>query len=214
MVTAIWVRRFVSVLIGLVALAALGGLVQAAGAIAEGKFHMVSYPAQSENIVMHSLNAAGDNAAFWQLQEGSVRVDNHTWLAIARLVGKLTGLGLVAAILWQLRGLLSRIGTGDVFNDANVAALRRIGRLLVAGSVLSISITVMTQFAILDALPDTLDGGRAVLPSLAWRVPDAENIWLEYDPPVIPMLLAMISFISAAAFRAGQAYRADSESVV
>ena len=212
---ATWTKRFVDLLIALCVLAALGGLLQAASSINEGKFHMVSYPATSENIIMHSLDATGDNAAFWQMQEGTVRVDDHTWLRIAQLVGRLIGIGLVGAILWQIRGVLSRIGTGDVFNDANILAIRRIGKLLVAGSVLSISIAVMTQFAIMDALPDTLDGNRNILPSIFFgSEPGVENIRMEYTPPIIPMLLAMISFITAGAFRAGQQFRADSESVV
>lgn len=212
--TAIWTKRFVNALLVLVALAALGGALQAAGAIAEGKFHMVSYPASSENIIMHSLDSTQGNTAWWQLKEGTVRVDDHTWLRAARLAGRFIALGLLAAILWQLRGLLVRIAEGDVFNDANVSALRTIGKLLVIGSVLSISITVMTQYAILEALPETLDGNRVVHPSLSWNVKGVENIWMEYTPPIIPMLLALVSFIAASAFQSGKTWREDSESVV
>ena len=212
--TAVWTKRFVNVLLVLVAIAALGILMKAASAISADKFHMVSYPASSSTIIMHSLDAMGANAAFWQLQEGTVRVDNHTWLAASRLIDQFIGLGLLAGIFWQLRGTLIRISTGDVFNDANVIALRRIGKLLVIASVLSISITFMTQYAILEALPETLDNDRVVHPSFSWSVKGVENIWMEYSPPIIPMLMAMIAFITAGAFRSGQDYRADSESVV
>ncbi|MEZ5679798.1 MAG: DUF2975 domain-containing protein [Erythrobacter sp.] len=212
--TAVWTKRFVYVLLVLVALAALGGLLKAGSAISADKFHMVSYPASSSTIIMHSLDATQGNNAWWQLQEGTIRVDNHTWLAAARLIGQFIGLGLLAAIFWQLRGTLVRIGEGDVFNEANVIALRRIGKLLVIGSVLSISITFMTQYAILDALPETLDRDRVVHPSLSWSVRGVENIWMEYSPPIIPILMAMIAFITAGAFKSGQHYRADSESVI
>lgn len=212
--TAIWTKRFVNALLVLVAIAALGGVLQAAGSIADGRFHMVSYPASSENIIMHSLEAAGENKAFWQLKEGTIRVDDHTWLRGSRLVGRFIGLALLAGIFWQLRGLLVRIAEGDVFNDGNVAALRTIGKLLVIASVLSISITVMTQYAILEALPEVLDGNRVIHPSISWNVKGVENIWMEYTPPIIPMLLAMISFITASAFQSGKNWREDSESVV
>ena len=212
--TAVWTKRFVNVLLVLVALAALGSAVQAAGSIADGKFHMVSYPASSTNIIMHSLDSTQGNIAWWQLQEGTLRVDDHTWLRTARLIGRFVGLGLLAGIFWQLRGLLVRIGEGDVFNDNNVAALRMIGKLLVISSVLSISITFMTQYAILEALPDVLDGNRVVHPSISWNVKNVENIWMEYTPPIVPMLLALTAFITAGAFQSGKNYREDSESVV
>ncbi len=212
--TGVWTKRFVNALLVLVAIAALAAVLRAGGSIAEGKFHMVSYPASSENIIMHSLDADGENQAFWQLKEGTVRVDNHTWLRIARLVGQLVGLGILAGIFWQLRGTLIRIGKGDVFTEANIASVRMIGKLLVAASVLSISITFMTQYAILEALPDVLDSNRVIHPSISWSEKGVENIWMEYEPPIIPMLLAMTAFVTASAFRSGMEYRRDSESVV
>jgi len=211
---AVWTKRFVNALLVLVALAALGSAIQAIGSIADGKFHMVSYPASSTNIVMHSLDSSQGNSAWWQLQEGTVRVDDHTWLRASRLIGRFIGLGVLAAIFWQLRVVLIKIGEGDVFNDRNVAALRMIGKLLVVSSVLSISITFMTQYAILSALPDVLDGNRVVHPSLSWNVKGVENIWMEYSPPIVPMLLALTAFITAGAFQSGKNYREDSESVV
>ncbi|WP_271077639.1 DUF2975 domain-containing protein [Aurantiacibacter sp. MUD61] len=212
--SAIWTKRFVNFLLVIVALAAVGALLQAWSAYSEGKFHMVAYPAKSENIIMHSLDAAGDNDTFWQLQEGTVRVDNHSWLRGARLVGRLAALGLIGAVFWQLRGLLSRIGVGEVFSDQNVTSLRNIGKLLVVGSVLSISMTVMTQYAILEAMPDVIDSNRAIHPSISWGVQGKENIWMDYTPPILPMLMAMIAFITAGAFKSGQQFREDSESVV
>lgn len=207
--TAIWTKRFVNALLLLVAVAALAAMIQAAGSIADGKFHMVSYPASSENIRMEPL---GGESAWWQMQAGTVRVDDHTWLRAARLVGRLFALALLAGIFWQLRGLLVRIAEGDVFSDANVAGLRMIGKLLIGASVLSISITFMTQYAILEAIPDMDD--RLIHPSISWSVKGVENIWMEYTPPIIPMLLAMISFITASAFQSGKSWREDSESVV
>ncbi|MXO90039.1 DUF2975 domain-containing protein [Pontixanthobacter aquaemixtae] len=207
--TAIWTKRFVNTLLVLVAIAALAAVIQAAGSIADGKFHMVSYPASSENIRMEPL---GGESAWWQMQAGTVRVDDHSWLRAARLVGRLAGLALLAGMFWQLRGLLVRIAEGDVFSDANVAALKRVGKLLIATSVLSISITFMTQYAILEAIPDMAE--RAIHPSISWNVKGVENIWMEYTPPIIPVLLAMISFITAGAFQSGKNYREDSESVV
>lgn len=207
-----WTRRFVDLLIGIFVVAALAALLQAWGAWSEGKFHMVSYPAQSENIQAIVLDPSPAPEAFWQLQEGTIRVDNHSWLRAARLIGRLVGLGLFGAVFWQLRGVLTRVGQGDVFSEENIVALRKMGKLLVATSILSISITFMTQYAILEAIPP-LDG-RMIHPSISWNVQGVENIWLEYTPPIIPMLLAMIAFITAGAFRSGQNYREDSESVI
>ncbi|MBX7531931.1 DUF2975 domain-containing protein [Qipengyuania sp. 1XM1-15A] len=207
--TGVWTKRFVNALLVLVAIAALAAVLRAGGAIAEGKFHMVSYPASSENIRMEPL---GGWATVWQLQEGTVRVDDHTWLRIARLVGQLVGLGLLAGIFWQLRGTLVRIGKGEVFTEANISSLQMIGKLLVAASVLSISIVFMTQYAILEAIPPMED--RVIHSSISWSVKGVENIWMEYEPPIIPMLLAMTAFVTAGAFRSGMEYRQDSESVV
>lgn len=207
--TGVWTKRFVNALLVLVAIAALAAILRAGGAISEGKFHMVSYPASSENIRMEPL---GGWSTVWQLQEGTVRIDNHTWLRIARLVGQLVGLGLLAGIFWQLRGTLVRIGKGDVFTEANIKSVRMIGKFLIAASVLSISITFMTQYAILEAIPPMDD--RVIHPSISWDVKGVENIWMEYEPPIIPMLMAMICFITAGAFRSGMEYREDSESVV
>ena len=207
--TVVWTKRFVNVLLVLVAIAALGVLLKAGGAISEGKFHMVSYPASSENISMEPL---GEMAAWWQMQEGTVRVDDHAWLRAVRLAGRLFGLALLAGIFWQLRGLLVRIGQGGVFNDANIASLRLIGKLLVAASILSISITFMTQYAIVEAIPAMDD--RAIHPSISWNQKGVENIWLEYSPPIVPMLLAMITFVTASAFQSGKRFQEDSESVV
>ena len=175
---------------------------------------MVSYPAKSENIIMHSIDAADGNDAWWQLQEGTVRVDNHSWLRATQYAGRFVALGLVGAIFWQLRGLLSRIGQSDVFNDANVKALRKIGTYLVIGSVISILLTVVTQYAIMEAMPAVIDSNREIHPSLSWSTPGKENIWMDYTPPLVPLLLAMIAFITAGAFKSGQQFREDSESVV
>ena len=210
--SAVWTRRFVDLLIGLFVLAGLAAVLQALGAYADGKLHMVSYPASSENIEVVVLDPSPDPDAFWQMSEGAIRVDNHAWLRAARLVGRLAILGLLIGVFWQLRGLLSRVGQGEVFNDANIAALRLMGKLLVISSVLSVSITVMTQYAILDAIPASND--IYVHPSISWNKPDVENIWLEYTPPIVPMLLAMVAFITAGAFKSGKDYQTDSESVV
>ncbi len=207
-----WTRRFVDLLIALFAIAAVAAVIQAANSYANGKFHMVSYPASSENIEMIVLDPGSTPDAFWQLQEGSIRVDDHSWLRAARLVGRLALLGLLAGVFWQLRGMLSRIGEGNVFSDQNVVALRNIGKLLVVSSVLAISITFMTQYAILEAIPPLED--RHIHPSISWSKNGVENIWLEYEPPIIPMLLAMVAFITAGAFKSGQQFREDSESVV
>ncbi|MDE1466515.1 DUF2975 domain-containing protein [Aurantiacibacter sp. D1-12] len=207
-----WTRRFVDLLIGLFVIAGLAALIQAFGAYSEGKFHMVSYPASSENIEMIVLDPGPDADAFWQLKEGTIRVDNHSWLRATRLLGRLAVLGLLIGVFWQLRGMLTRVGQGDVFNDENIASLRNIGKFLLITSILSISITFMTQYAILDAIPPLED--RHIHPSISWNKPDVENIWLEYSPPIVPMLLAMVAFITAGAFKSGKQFREDSESVV
>lgn len=210
--SANWTRRFVDFLLLIVALAALAAIVQAASSIADGEFHVVSYAAQSDDTTTQVLASTGNADSFWELREGTIRVENLTWLNAARLAGRLVGLGLLAAVFWHVRGTLGRIGRGDVFGEDNIVAMRRIGKFLVAGSVVSIAMTVMTQYAILDAIPEL--PGRAIHPSISWSEQGVENIWMDYTPPLLPMLLAMIAFITAGAFRSGQQYREDSESVV
>ncbi|EAQ29913.1 hypothetical protein NAP1_04035 [Erythrobacter sp. NAP1] len=208
--SAVWTRRLVDMLIVLVALAALGAILKAGGAIAEGKFHMVSYPASSENIRMEYLDEEG--TAFWQLKEGTIRIDDHAWLRALRLALQFTFLGLFAASLVYLRGLLSRIGAGEVFTDRNVTSLKRIGQILLFGAALSVVATIIVQSVIINALPAI--EGRAIHPSISWDKDGVENIWLEYSPPISSLLLSLLAFLAAGAFRSGQQFREDSESVV
>ncbi|WP_284125156.1 DUF2975 domain-containing protein [Parerythrobacter aestuarii] len=208
--TAVWTRRLVDALIVLVALAALGGIIKAGASIGEGKFHMVSYAASSENIRMEHLDKEG--TAFWQLQEGTIRVDNYTWLRLLRVALQFTFVGLFAAALWNLRGFLSRIAEGHVFTDENIAALTRIGQILLVGVALSVVGTIFIQHVIINAIPPV--DGRVIHSSISWRVQGVENIWLEYSPPIEALVLSLLAFSAAGAFRAGKAYREDSESVV
>ena len=207
--SAIWVRRFVDLLLAIVVLAAIGALWQAGSSIAEGKFHMVSYPAKSENITMYTL---GQSETYWQVQEGTVRIDNHTWLRVMQLGKRLVELALIFAVFWQLRGMLERFGRGNVFADANIFALRRIGLLLLLGCLLSVAMAVFTQAIILDTIP--ADPLREIRSSFSTSTRGIETIRMQYTLPILPLLMAMIAFITAGAFKSGQQYREDSESVV
>lgn len=203
-----WTRRLVDILIGLVAIAVLGKLIQTGFALAEGA-HTVSYEASS---TFYEPRLLSGTQATWNMNSGLIVVTDLVGLRLFRILVQFTLLGLFVAALWKLRGLLSRLSLGEVFVDQNIQALRRIGQFLLISCALGVFSTVVIQFVILDAIPEL--EGRVIHPSISWDVEGVENIWLEYSPPIMTLILALLAFSTAGAFQSGKAYREDSESVI
>lgn len=205
---AIWVRRFLDVLIVLFGLVIVASLVQVGGSIAGDTYSTVGWTASGPEVAAASFGSGAD----FSLKTGTISVEDMPFTSTLYWVARLAVLGLMVAAFLQLRGILGRIAQSRVFDSDNVMALRRIGWFLLVASLLSIAATIAVQTAILYSLPP-LDG-VVVHPSISWDVKGVENIWLEYDPPIPHLLLAFIAFLSASAFRSGMEYREDSESVV
>lgn len=205
---AIWVRRFVDVLVALFALVILGSLIQLVGSIMGDTFGTVTWEASGHPGPEIAIgDAAASSAKTGDLSvEGLYIVNAIYWLA------RLVVLGLMLAVFVKLRGILGRIASSDMFNDANVEALRRIGWFLLIASLVSIGATIIVQAGMLNALPPI--EGIKVHPSISWDAKGVNNIWLEYEPPILPLLMAFIAFLSSSAFRLGMNFREDSESVV
>lgn len=206
---AIWTKRLVDALILIFALALLSAIWRMVGAIGEGKFDMLAWTATSENITVYPL---GGMQALWDMQAGKIRVLGEPFVNGFKYAAQFVLVGLSIAALFTLRRVLSRIAGGAMFSDENIAGLRRIGALLLASCAVSVITVIVVQWTIIDAIPPL--EGRAIHPSLSSSIDGVENIWLEYDPPVMSLLFAMIAFSAAGAFRSGQRYREDSESVV
>lgn len=205
---AIWVRRFVDALVVLFGLVILGSVVQLVGSIASDDFGSVSWEASG---LAGPETALGDSASFSR-RTGNLTVEGLYLTNAFYWVARFAVLGLMLAAFVQLRGILGRIATSEVFSEANVAALRRIGWYLLIGGLGSVAATIVIQTAILGALPRV--EGIEVHPSISWDAKGAENIWLEYSPPIVHLLMAFIAFLSSSAFRLGMNFREDSESVV
>ncbi len=206
---AIWTRRLVDLLIAVFALAFVGILVRMGGAIAEGKFDMLSWPASNDHFTAYVL---GDPSAWWDARDGDVRVLGQPLVNGIQYALFLLNILLGAVALWRLRGFLARTAKSEVFSDANVAALRGIAWLLLTIAAVSVIRAALVQWTILDNIPPI--DGKVVRSSLSLSVTGVQNIELKYSPPLITLLLALIAFITAGAFRSGKNFRDDSESVV
>lgn len=205
----IWTRRLVDVLVAIFVLALVVLFVRTANTVSEGSFDMVSWYASSDQPGAAVVDEGGVEFA---LSSGHIVVSDQTLANSLKFLARLLGLGLGVAALWQLRGFLTRVARGEVFDAANTQALRKIGWMLATICGISVLSTVVVQAMIVGAIPP-LDG-QAVHPSISWDVQGVQNIWLEYDPPIMTLLLALIAFISAGALHSGQQYREDSESVI
>ena len=205
---AIWVRRFVDALVLLFALVIVASLIQLFGSIAGNTFGSVSWEATG---LPGPEIALGDFASFAK-KTGNLTVEGLYLTNAFYWTARLAVLGLMLASFVKLRGILGRIATGEVFCEANVGALRTIGWYLLIGSIVSVVATIVIQAAMLNALPPV--EGIEVHPSISWDAKGAENIWLEYDPPIVHLLMAFIAFLCASAFQLGMNFRKDSESVV
>lgn len=204
-----WVKRLIDVMLVLIAIAVLALLLQTANAVSSGKFDMLTAEASSDNIQVVLL---GGPTAYFDMKAGAIRVTGEPFANAVKHSVQLILVVLSGYVMLLLRGILVRIGSGDVFNDENIAGLRRISFLLLGGCALGVLSTIYVQATILDAIPP-LDG-KSIHPSISWSIKGVENIWLEYSPPIMTVFLAMLSLVTAEAFRSGKQFREDSESVV
>lgn len=204
----VWTRRLINVMIGLLMIAILGKVAQTVGSVIDDR-HTVSYFASSDRVVPRLLHGT---LITWNVDHGFVMLNDMRWLRYTKIAVEFVLLGFLGAVFWKLRGLFTRLASGEMFTDANVLALKRIGQFLLLACAIDVMSTIFIQSVIVNAIPPL--EGRAVHPSLSWSVKGVENIWLEYSPPIEGLILSLLAFSAAGAFRQGQLYREDSESVV
>ena len=152
----------------------------------------------------------GDGASL-QLSHGQVFVP-HTGANVLQILANGTSLGLLVFALLQLRRLLVRISGGDWFDEGNIRLFRRMGLAILSASLVSILSALVLQPMIIAAIGPV--DGATVHPSISWSVAGMENIWLDYAPPLLGLLLAGLALVVAEAFRSAMVYRKDSEGVL
>lgn len=207
--SAIWVRRFVDALIVLGVLALLAQFYAIGSSLAEGKFHMLSLPAESDTFTVLPF---GDWDGQWDMRRGDIRVNDHIEFRTLQEGAKTLSTLVFIAVLYLLRRTLSAVSRREVFVDRNVSDLRLIGWLLIAGTIVTAVVQVILQYAVLDGIPVNAD--RAAVSAIGSYVPGVANVKLDFPFSLRGLFMAAIAFAFAGALQSGKAYREDSESVV
>lgn len=202
------IRRLTEVLIGLFMLGVGINIIKAVAAAVSGSFGTVRWAASTADPVQRAL---GDNGQF-TLSHGEVVATDAPFVGMIDLIASLAMLGVLIVALLALRKLLLNFAEGQLFDDANVGHLRRIGKALLLGVAISIAMALVIQPLLLNSV-GTVDG-VVLHPSLSWNEKNVENIWLEYSPPIMVFLLGGLALLTAEAFKRGKEYRVDSEGVL
>lgn len=204
-----YVRPIADLLIGIFILGLSGVVSRLALDASAGGFGAVSWPINVPIWANEVPLSSGVNAL---IQSGNLIVENVPVARVIELLSSAASLGLAIYALWSLRQLLKRFTAGELFSTANTAALRKIGLALLGVCAISIVSTTIIQSMLVSAVE--MPEGFVLHPSISWNVKGAENIWLEYEPPVITFFLGCLSLLCAHAFKAGMDFQQDSESVV
>lgn len=207
--SAKFIRRVVEIFI---AIFFIGGFLQigrAAAAIFDGEFGTVRWPVQAAAYDLQVLVGESVPAFF---TDATLAVSGQPFWHSVDLLFSLANIGIFIAALMLLRSVLANFADGDLVDAKNAAALRKIGLLLLAACGLSVLRAVVLQSAILSAVEER--AGTVLHPSISWDVAGMNNVWLHYDVPIFTFALGGLALLFAEAFRAGVAYREDSESVV
>jgi len=207
--SATFIRRVIEVTIAIFAIAALHKFGRALVSILNGEFGTLLWPVQAG---AYELDARLGDGAVTHFIDGTLAVsDQPIWHGVD-VAFSLGGLALILAALFALRKVLVGFAGGELMNAENAGALRKIGKILLLACGLSVLHAVVIQSAILSAV--TPVEGTMLHPSISWDVSGMTNIWLHYSPPLVTFTLGGLALLFAEAFKAGNAYREDSESVV
>lgn len=203
-----FVRRIIEVFIGLFVIAGIIAIIRAIAAAASGAFGSVSLPITTDTPTVTQL--ASDGLYRWT--HGMITVTGQPVAHLLEIATRLAGLALLVIAMLALRKLLLALATGDLFTDANIALLRKIGIALLAVCALSVVKAVVLQTVVLNGAQ--MPEGFVLHPSISWNVDDVTNIWLDYSVPIWTFILGALALLTGEAFKSGKAYREDSESVV
>lgn len=203
------IQRIVEFFILLVVVGVAISLLRDLAALVSGEFGTVRWRVSAAD-VGQTINLS--EQASIAMTHGNLAVANQP---LAWTIEALSSLGQAVLFLLALlatRRLLIRFTQGDLFNQANAAELRKIGLLLLVVCGVSVVSTLAIQPMILSAVSTPSD--MVLHPSISWDVKDMKNVWMDYSVPVAMFALGGIALLFAEAFKAGLAYREDSESVV
>lgn len=207
--SAKFIRRIVEVFI---AIFFIGGFLQIGRAVAamfDGKFGTVRWPVEASAFDLQAPVGEGVQAWF---TDATLAVPGQPFWHSVDLLFSLTNIGIFIAALMLLRSVLANFTSGDLVDEENAIAMRKIGLLLLAACGLSVVRAILLQSAILTAVEE--QAGTVLHPSISWDVSGMTNVWLHYDVPIFTFAMGGLALLFAEAFRAGVAYRKDSESVV
>jgi len=207
--SAKFIRRIVEVFIAIFVIGIAIRFIRSVAAFFGGEFGTISWPVQAGSIG-DQTHLSGD--ALISFDDGLLIVPDQPVAHIFDLAIGAATLAMFIIALLALRQLLIRFAEGEFVVDANTAALRRIGVILLAVCGLSVVHALILQPLILSAV--TMPDGMILHPSISWDVKGMQNIWLHYDVPLATFTLGGLALLFSEAFRAGTAYREDSESVI
>ncbi|MFM7349805.1 MAG: hypothetical protein ACKO01_10000 [Erythrobacter sp.] len=203
------VRRIIDALVALCALAGVLAVGTATIALAKGTFGIVRWPVQWDTPVASSALADG---GMLTASRGEIVLAGAPFAHAIDVIAQLAVIGLAAAALLALRKVLILLAAGTPFTVQTLAAIRRIGFAILGICAVSLVHVVIVTQIILRSAP--MPRGVALHTPLSWNVEGMRNVWMEYDVPLIALVVALLAFLVAEAFRVGLAYREDSESMV
>ncbi len=207
--SAKFVRRLVELFVAIFVIGIAIRIIRFVAAAFGGAFGTLTWPVQA-SAIGDRVPLTGD--ALIRFDDGLLVVPGQPMAyAVDLLVSCATLIIFVVALL-ALRKVLIRFAEGEFVVDANTAALRKIGILLLAVCGLSVLHALILQPIILAAV--TLPDGMVLHPAISWDVKGVKNIWLHYDVPLFTFTLGGLALLFSEALRAGSVYREDSESVV
>lgn len=207
--SAKFIRRIVEVFIAILFLGAFLHIGRAVAALLDGRFGTLHWPLQAGALDLEVAVGDGASAVF---VDGVLEVSGLPFWHGIDLIFSLAFIAIFVLALLRLRTVLFNFAEGEVLSTANAAALRKIGLLLFAVFGLSVLHAVLLQTAIISAVET--DANTVLHPAISWDVKGVTNLWLHYDVPLFTLVFGGVAILFSEAFRAGTAYREDSESVI
>ena len=140
------IRRIVEVFIAVLFLGAFLQIGRAVAAMFEGEFGTVYWPLQASAL---ELQVALSEGATVVVADGVLKLSGMPLWHGVDLIFSLATIAIFVAVLMGLRSVLFNFAEGEVLNEENAAALRKVGLLLFAVFGLSVLHAVLLQSAIM-----------------------------------------------------------------
>lgn len=207
--SAKFIRRVIEVFIAILFFGAFLQVGRAIAAMFEGKFGTLRWPLQAGALELQAPVGQEASAFF---VDGILEISGQPFWHGVDLAFSLLVIAIFVAVLMELRSVLFNFAEGEVLNTQNAAALRKMGLLLFAVFGLSVLHAVLLQTAIISTVQT--EANTVLHPSISWDVKGMTNLWLHYDVPIFTLVFGGVAILFSEAFKAGTAFREDSESVV